>query len=56
MDDLNVYIDCIKLAAISSLEKGVLTILDGKVNSNPNINYGTMIYLLYLKQFAQYFI
>ena len=56
MDNLNVYIDHMKLAAIYSLEKGVFTILDGNVNSNQNINYGTMIYLLYPKQFSQYFI
>ena len=56
MDNLNVYIDRMKLAAISSLEKNLSTILDDNVNSNQNIDYGTMIYLLYLKQFSQYFI
>ena len=56
MDDLNIYIDCMKLVVISSLEKGVSTIIDGNVNANQNIYYGTIIYPLYLKQFSQYFI
>ena len=56
MDDLSIYIDRMKLAAISSLEKGVSTILDGNMNSNQNIYYGIMVYLLYPRQFSQYFI
>jgi hypothetical protein len=53
-DDLNIFIERMKLAAINSLEKGYSTVLDSNANSTHDISCGNTIYLLHLKLTSQY--
>ena len=52
-DDLNIYIERMKMAAISSLEKGQSMVLNVDTDSNQALSSGNVVHLLYMRHTSQ---